>query len=431
MPKKLTAIQTYMLISAVYPFFLAIWQLYTGLYRVSAGLTPLQLVLAGTALELSVFLAEVPTGIVADLVSRRLSVIIGFIIMGLGFFIEGLFPVASVIIATQAVWGLGFTFISGAQDAWLADEIGTENLTEAFLRGSQIGRIASISGTFIAAGLALFSVGLPLRVGGLGVIFLGLLLVFVMPENNFRPTAAGDVQGAGQQIWHTFEQGWRIVQRSPILRIIFVLTLLFGLASEGLDRFWEAYLLRNFTFPDLLAFSNLELGQIGLFGDTESLTVAYGPHVALWFFLLNISMKLIGLIATEIVRRRGLAEKDVSTIHLLIWINSAMILGLALFISASGLPWALAATYIVLIPRGLTHPIRSAWINRQIKAGEQRATVLSMWGQTDALGQIISGPLMGLIATLSSIRVALAGVLLLWTPALWLYRVALKRSARD
>jgi DHA3 family tetracycline resistance protein-like MFS transporter len=51
------------------------------------------LVLVGTVLEPSVFIFEIPTGIVADVYSRRLSIIIGQVLIGLGFMVEGLFPV--------------------------------------------------------------------------------------------------------------------------------------------------------------------------------------------------------------------------------------------------------------------------------------------------------------------------------------------------
>ena len=54
-----------------------------SLYLVSdLNLTPLQLVLMGTAMEGAVFLSEVPTGVVADTYSRRLSLVIGFVGMG-------------------------------------------------------------------------------------------------------------------------------------------------------------------------------------------------------------------------------------------------------------------------------------------------------------------------------------------------------------
>src|SRR5574339_80649 len=64
-----------------------------SLYEVTvAGLTPLQLVLIGTTLELSTFLFEVPTGVVADAYSRRLSIVIGYLLIGFGLLIEGFLP---------------------------------------------------------------------------------------------------------------------------------------------------------------------------------------------------------------------------------------------------------------------------------------------------------------------------------------------------
>jgi MFS family permease len=79
-----------------------------------AGLSPLQLVLVGTLLETVAFLCEVPTGIVADVYSRRLSIVIGYVLVGAGFAIEGLVPEFAVIMATQVIWGIGITFTSGA-----------------------------------------------------------------------------------------------------------------------------------------------------------------------------------------------------------------------------------------------------------------------------------------------------------------------------
>src|SRR4051812_2802282 len=64
----------------------------SGIFAVNeAGLNPLQLVLVGTALEGSAFLFEIPTGVVADVYSRRLSIIIGVILTGVGFLVWGAF----------------------------------------------------------------------------------------------------------------------------------------------------------------------------------------------------------------------------------------------------------------------------------------------------------------------------------------------------
>src|SRR5215216_3112700 len=123
----------------------------TSLYEATvAGLTPVQLILVGTALELSAFLFEVPTGIVADVYSRKLSIVIGYVLMGLGFLVEGLFPVFLPILLAQVIWGLGYTFTSGATQAWITDEIGEGEANKIFLRGTQMGLFASLIGMGIA-----------------------------------------------------------------------------------------------------------------------------------------------------------------------------------------------------------------------------------------------------------------------------------------
>jgi len=92
----------------------------SSVYQITmVGLTPLQLVLVGTTLEVTAFVFEIPTGVVADIYSRRLSVIIGTFLFGLGFLVEGLFPLFWVVLLSQVIWGLGWTFISGAHEAWI------------------------------------------------------------------------------------------------------------------------------------------------------------------------------------------------------------------------------------------------------------------------------------------------------------------------
>ena len=99
-----------------------------------AGLDPLQMVLVGTVLELSVFLFEIPTGVVADRYSRRTSVIIGHFLIGVGFLVMALKPTFTVILVSQFIWGVGWTFISGAYPAWLSSEVGVQRANEVILR---------------------------------------------------------------------------------------------------------------------------------------------------------------------------------------------------------------------------------------------------------------------------------------------------------
>lgn len=86
------------------------------LYQVTiVGLNPLQLVLVGTLLESVTFLAEIPTGLLADVYSRKLSTVIGVILTGLGFVIEGSFPTFLFVLLAQIIWGIGFTLSVGQE----------------------------------------------------------------------------------------------------------------------------------------------------------------------------------------------------------------------------------------------------------------------------------------------------------------------------
>jgi MFS transporter, DHA3 family, tetracycline resistance protein len=97
--------------------------------------SPLQLILMGTAMEATIFVSEVPTGVVADAYSRRLSFIVGVIGMGAAVIGVGLASEPWLVIAFWALWGLSYTFTSGAFEAWITDELGVENVGSVFLRG--------------------------------------------------------------------------------------------------------------------------------------------------------------------------------------------------------------------------------------------------------------------------------------------------------
>src|SRR5262245_34998144 len=63
------------------------------------GMNPFQLVLAGTVFECAIVVCELPTGIVADSYSRRLSIIIGTFILGAALLLEGLVPLVGALLA--------------------------------------------------------------------------------------------------------------------------------------------------------------------------------------------------------------------------------------------------------------------------------------------------------------------------------------------
>src|SRR5512139_1720548 len=164
--RKIDAYKLYLGLQFSTGLFFSMIFVVASLYEATvANLTGAQLVLVGTTVEVTILLFEVPTGIVADAYSRRTSIIIGFFLMGLGFLVEGTFPVFIMILLTQVLWGIGYTFTSGARQAWLSDEIGEENANRAFLRGNRFELAGALIGMLLAIPLGNIAVNLPLLVG--------------------------------------------------------------------------------------------------------------------------------------------------------------------------------------------------------------------------------------------------------------------------
>ena len=205
----------------------------TAYYFVTeVGMSPLQLVLVGTVMELSVFLFEVPTGVVADVVSRRLSIVVGNVVMGIAFVVVGAFVDVWPILIGYAIWGLGWTFTSGAMDAWLADEVGGERLTGVYLRGAQVSRSFTVLGMGASVGLALVDLRLPIVLGGIGTIGLAAFYAGWMPETGFRPAARDDRRALGHMVG-TARVGGRLVRSRPTLLAILGAAAFVGMWSES------------------------------------------------------------------------------------------------------------------------------------------------------------------------------------------------------
>jgi MFS transporter, DHA3 family, tetracycline resistance protein len=101
----------YLFVSGAFALCFMLYATIASVYRIqTVGLNPLQLVLVGTVLELAVVIFEVPTGVLADTYSRRLSVIIGFFLVGAGFMLEGSVPTFVAVLIAQVIWGTGYTF---------------------------------------------------------------------------------------------------------------------------------------------------------------------------------------------------------------------------------------------------------------------------------------------------------------------------------
>ena len=273
--RRLPASTVWYAYEAVASFLWAMVFTVTAYYFVTeVGMSPLELVLVGTVMELSIFVFEVPTGIVADTTSRRLSIVIGNVVMGVGFIVVGGFPAVWPILVGYAVWGFGYTFTSGAMDAWLADEVGDARLTGVYLRGAQVGRVFTIAGIAVGVGLALVDVRLPIVLGGIGTIALAAFYALAMPETGFRPAPRGERSSFGHMA-ATGRDGLRLVRSRPALLAILGIAAFAGMWSESYDRLWQAHLIEDVGLPSLGGLDPVVwFGILGIVGTLLSIVVA-------------------------------------------------------------------------------------------------------------------------------------------------------------
>lgn len=397
--KKLDAYKLYLGLMFFNALFFSMIFVVASLYEATvAGLTGLQLVLVGTTLEVVILFCEIPTGIVADAYSRRLSIIIGYAIMGLAFIIEGLFPYFGTILLASGLWGLGYTFTSGAQQAWLSDEIGEENANRAFLRANQFDLAGAFLGMLLAIPLGNIAVGLPILTGGICVGSIALVLALFMPETRFAPVRPEN-RNNWQHMGDILQKGLAAVRQRPALMAVLGVGFIYGLFSEGWDRLWVKYLVDNFTLPTFLG-----LNQVAFFG------------------FLRASGMLLSILVTRQVEKRLDASHAPSIAKGMLWLTGLLALAIFTFALAPSLgvgpalAVAVAAVWLVNITRNVIGPLYEAWVNQRLDS-DSRATVISMSGQVDAIGQIASGPLAGLVS-LWSLQAAITFASLLLTPAL-------------
>jgi DHA3 family tetracycline resistance protein-like MFS transporter len=371
-------------------------------------LSPLELVLMGTAMEAAVFLFEVPTGVVADTYSRRLSLIIGYLGMGAAWVAVGIVSAPWLIIAFWAAWGLFYTFTSGAYQAWITDEVGVERVGTIFLRGARVGQAGAVIGLALQVAVGTVSLRAGVILGGATTIACGLACIALMPETGFRRRPRAERGSALAEMRATGVAGARYAWAAPVILLLVGVDFFMGMSSEAFDRLKEAHFLRDVGLP---AVGNLS--------------------PVLWFGTFWLAGMVLGFVGTTwLIRRFGRGGHRVLTSSLL----GLTVLQMAamLVFALTGKTWvAIAALLGVFFARDLAGPLFTIWLNEQITDSTVRATVLSISGQADAIGQAGGGPVLGLMGNAWGIRAALAAGAVAIAPALGLYGRAIAHQGRE
>lgn len=358
---------------------------------VDLELSPLRLVLLGTIMELVVLVSESPTGVVADVFSRKWSVVLSWVIMGTAQILSPVSDSLVILLIWQSLFGFGYTFQSGADTAWVTDEIGEED-DSLIMRRAIASALGVVVGLGVAMALAQWSLRGTMTLSGVvGIAFAGYLAA-VMPEHNFTPVDRSQ-RSTSAALIATWRRGFRTVMQARILRTLIVTTFVVAMVDETVDRL-DLPRMRELGFPDL---------------DGAGSAVLFG---GIW-----ILMTLLTLPVMVIVGRRIESASDR---------RSAIIMSSFLAVGAIGVALMAGNIFILAILgwvmrdviREVVDPVGEAWVNRHAPS-EVRATVISFRSQSMAFGEIFGGLALGVVAELVSLQVAFAlGALLLAMAAL-------------
>lgn len=405
--QKFKSYSVYLLFRFCFSLFFSIATVLSIVYHLEVvKLNAFQLVLVGTVLETACFLFEIPTGVVADLYSRRRPVLIGMFLYGIGFLMEGALPWFGTVLLAQVVWGCGDTFITGALEAWIASEEAGKPMDKVFMRGSQLGQLGGIAGVVMGTLLGNLNLQLPIVLAGILCLLFGLVLLRIMPETNFSPALEGR-QGLLRDFANLFKLNLSFVKGAPVLLALLAITLCGGLASEGFDRLSTAHFLEDTVMPGI--------------GPLNSVT---------WFGVISLVGSGLGILASQLLINRMEKKGTIRRTSLVMFASAGYILCLVLFATSRSFWFMLLVFLLAGLMRTIKEPVLAAWMNDHVEE-RMRATVFSTNGQLDSFGQIIGGPIVGLIAQQFSVSWGLGCTALLLVPALFLVPVAAKAGKKN
>ena len=346
-----------------------IWGINT-LFLLDAGLNNLEAFAANAFFTAGMMLFEIPTGVVADLRGRRLSFLLGAATLAVGtlvyvllWWIEAPFwgwALSSVLL------GLGFTFFSGAMEAWLVDALHasewTGDLDAVFGRAQAVSGVAMLGGSVLGGVLAQATdLGVPFVLRALLLVVTFVLAFVLMHDIGFTPVR--DVR-PGLQVKQIFRDSLHHGLGRPAIRWVMLTSPFVGGVSIYAFYAMQPYLLE--LYGDETAY-----GIAGL-----AAAIVAGAQIVGGF----VAPRLRGMF-----RRRTsvmLATAAVSTVALLL---SGLVDSFAVVVALLVL-WSLAFA--------AETPVRRAYLNELIPS-QQRATVLSFDSLLSSTGGVVLQPGLG------------------------------------
>ena len=346
-----------------------IWGINT-IFLLDAGLSNLEAFAANAFFTAGMLIFEVPTGIVADTIGRRVSYLLGTVTLTVTTLlyvmlwqIEGPFWAWALV---SLLLGLGFTFFSGAVEAWLVDALQatgyTGELEAVFGRGQVVTGVAMLTGSVAGGYIAqVTSLGVPFVLRGVVLAVMFVVAFAVMRDIGFTPERGRGIATEMRSIaTASIDYGWRV----PAVKWLMISSVPLGAVG-------------------IYAFYALQPYLLELTGDPE----AYG--IAGLTAAIVAAAQIVGGFAAP--RLRGLFHRRTSGLIAATAVSALALLGMGLFESF----WVVIGLVVVWgLLFAATEPIRMTYINGMIPS-KQRASILSFDSLMASAGGVVSQPGLG------------------------------------
>jgi MFS family permease len=360
-PKRV--IRSYLVISGLFTLSASlIWGINT-LFLLDAGLSIFEVFVANAAFTLAMALFEIPTGVVADTRGRRASFLLSEATLAVGTLayvgVAAIHGGLLLFCLAGAILGLGYTFYSGAVEAWLVDALKAtgfqDELDGVFARASMVSSIAMIVGTVGGGLLGQLDLSLPYLARAALVLMAFAVGYRTMHDIGFTPRTVhlrgivGEMRKVGRA---GITYGWR----SPAVRLLVIDSFLsFGFFSWAWYA-WQPY------FLDL-----------------------YGKDAVWLSGLIAALFALAGIAGNALVGRLARPGRRRTTI----------LLGAAAATSATMVATGAIRMFWITVPLfllgavagGIMQPVRQTYLHYSIPSSE-RATLVSFDSLVGSLGSV-------------------------------------------
>ncbi|KPL02682.1 MAG: hypothetical protein AMJ90_05165 [candidate division Zixibacteria bacterium SM23_73_2] len=317
--------------------------------------------------ESSILIFELPTGLVADIYGRRISLLLSALVLFFGGLVFIKFPTFFGFIIAEITVGVGYTLKSGAFEAWIFDSLKHEgkekDAKEVFSQGKRYQTAGELLGMILGGYIGFWSINFVWYPFAFGSLATFVFLFLAMREEYWEK--AKEKIKVFKQIKDTIQKSLEVVRQKKLILALVVLGIFSSFSFETISQFWQVHF-------------------------SENLSVA----TSYFGWIVAGSSLLVILLVNKVSKFSEFFKKETTLL---------LILKIGFFISFLIIAFTynpiLTIIFFILLHgfEGFSAPIFLDIFNRHIPS-EQRATLLSFQSMTGSGGEVLAGLFMGFFA---------------------------------